>query len=244
MAKMKYSLEQCAQRSEDFREIQNVMAKHVYYHLLMEHNAELDDIWVKEPANAATASFAINEATWIGMDIIRPLYGDNVVREKWEALRELNKNFPEIEVKEENLGAGHLMIHPLTTPMIEIAGDGKTAKGTWYTPGQVTGTKSGKPDAQWMWERYAVDFYKEDDEWKLWHLRMYTDFGVEVGKCWTDSNDELAPMASGDAGGSRFPILPTVVDSTPYRMYAADVPPQNFPRWPEPYYTFSETFSY
>jgi hypothetical protein len=132
-------------------------------------------------------------------------------------------------------------MHPLTTPIIEVAGDGQTAKGMWYSPGQVTEVSSdGKPSANWIWEKYGVDFVKEDGAWKIWHIHMYTDFFTQVGKSWTDETAD-APMGVGQP-----PVAiprPDKEEET-YKVYSMTQVPQDAPRMPEPYYTFSETFSY
>ena len=86
---------------------------------------------------------------------------------------------------------GKLILHATTTPVIEVAADGKTAKGVWlmagtesgltdpevakefpdmYSPGEVLGKKVW---AHWVWCKYAIDFLKQDGEWKIWKFRCY-----------------------------------------------------------------------
>jgi hypothetical protein len=232
------TLEQKIQRVLDVQEIENVMSKHAYYHALGRHEEELDTIWVKKTPDP---TFAQNHGYYVGYDSIYSTYGklNKVMQQANLAL--LRKHFPELEDTEENLGAGTLIMHPLTTPIIEVAGDGQTAKGIWYSPGQITaGGPDGKPVANWMWEKYGVDFAKEDGAWKIWHIHMYTDFGVPVGKSWTDDAGD-APMGVGQP-----PVeipRPDKEEET-YKVYSMTQVPQNAPRMPEPYYTFSETFSY
>jgi len=53
---------------------------------------------------------------------------------------------------------GNMLFPFLTTPMIEVAGDGKHAKGTWRSPGvQSVMPKDGKgePDPIWLFGAYA-----------------------------------------------------------------------------------------
>jgi hypothetical protein len=57
--------------------------------------------------------------------------------------------------------------HTLTTSVIEIAGDRKTAKGVWNSPGHETMPIGERPIAHWCWNRYGVDFILENSEWKL-----------------------------------------------------------------------------
>lgn len=87
---------------------------------------------------------------------------------------------------------GETQVHTLTTPLIEIAGDGQTAQAMWYTPGYICG--HGGPmdpddaplDGQWMYERYAIDFIKEDGEWKIWHFFVGTDFSWQAGQPYSE----------------------------------------------------------
>jgi hypothetical protein len=186
-------------------------------------------------------TFAQNHGYYVGYDSIYATYGKlNKVMQKAN-LALLRKHFPGLEDTEENLGSGTLIMHPLTTPIIEVAGDGQTAKGMWYSPGQVTEVSSdGKPSANWIWEKYGVDFVKEDGVWKIWHIHMYTDFFTQVGKSWTDETAD-APMGVGQP-----PVAiprPDKEEET-YKVYSMTQVPQDAPRMPEPYYTFSETFSY
>jgi hypothetical protein len=67
-----------------------------------------------------------------------------------------------------------MIMHTLTTPIIEVAGDGKTAKGMWYSPGQVTEVgQDGKPMAMWMWEKYGADFERRWQVETLAHSHVH-----------------------------------------------------------------------
>jgi len=70
---------------------------------------------------------------------------------------------------------GHMPVHLMSNPIIEIAGDGKTAKGVWMACGMVAmkDPEKGKPAGYWEWNRYAIDFIKEEGKWKLWHHHVY-----------------------------------------------------------------------
>jgi hypothetical protein len=140
------------------------------------------------------------------------------------------------------VGIGSIIMHTLTTPIIEVAGDGKTAKGMWYSPGQVTEIgPDGKPMAMWMWEKYGADFVKEDGKWKLWHIHVYTDFAVPPGKSWIDPSTG-SDFSSGDTVERPSEMKPDIAKVT-YKEWSPTTVPQLTPM-PEPYYTFSETFSY
>jgi SnoaL-like domain len=237
------SLEQKAQRALDFCEVQNVMGRHAYYHSVGLHLQELGDIWVKVGgAFAATASFGQNHGYWVGMDRIKQVYGDMNEKNRKKNLEKVSKLHPEVANVKENEGVGSLIMHTLTTPVIEVAGDGKTAKAMWYSPGQVTEVGAdGRPMAMWMWEKYGVDLIKEDGKWKLWHIHMYTDFAVPPGKSWVDPASK-SDFSFGDTV-ERPPEMNPDVEQVTYKEWSPTTVPQLIPM-PVPYYTFSETFSY
>jgi hypothetical protein len=237
------SLEQKVQRALDYAEVQNAMGKHAYYHGVGYHLQELDDIWVKEGgAFAATASFGQNHGYWVGIDRIKQVYGDMNEKNRKRNLERVSRLHPEVANVKENEGVGSLIMHTLTTPIIEIAGDGKTAKAMWYSPGQVTEVGAdGRPMAMWMWEKYGVDFAKEDGKWKLWHIHMYTDFAVPPGKSWVDPASK-SDFSFGDTV-ERPPEMNADVEQVTYQEWSPTTVPHLVPM-PVPYYTFSETFSY
>lgn len=77
--------------------------------------------------------------------------------------------------------------HPLTTPVIQVAKDGKTAKALWWSPGMERGG--------WAYGKYAVDFVKEDGVWKIWHLKWFRIFITPYNQSYTESQD---PAPAGD----------------------------------------------
>ena len=89
---------------------------------------------------------------------------------------------------------GRLNVHAALGPIIEIAGDGQTAKGLWFLDGEECTPYTELPDPtidplgpilpepdqygirkyiRWVWNRVGVDFIKEDGQWKIWHLVNY-----------------------------------------------------------------------
>jgi hypothetical protein len=237
------SLEQKVQRALDIAEVQNAMSRHAYYHGVGYHLQELKDIWVQEDGlYAATASFGQNHGYWVGMKRIKQYYGGLNEKNRKRNLELVSRLHPEVENTKENEGVGSLIMHTLTTTIIEVAGDGKTAKGMWYSPGQVTEVgEDGKPVAMWMWEKYGADFVKQDGEWKLWHIHMYTDFAVPPGKSWIDPAAK-SDFSFGDTV-ERPPEMEPDIERVTYKEWSPTTIPQLTPM-PEPYYTFGETFSY
>ena len=169
-----------AQKACDQQEIQNIMTWHVMYHCYGLHRDEMENIWVNEPENQATASFGQNQGFYVGYDSIWEAYVEGHDT-SWlsSAKSYCEKNNIDIEgwTDEEILevygGVGQLLLHVTTTACIEVAEDGQTAKCFWYSPGMIAESGSS---GNTIWEAYGVDFVKEDGVWKMWHLHMFTDF--------------------------------------------------------------------
>ena len=67
---------QMAQKALDQQAIQNIMSRHVMYHCYGLHQEELEQIWVQEPENQATASFGQNQGYMVGYPAIWEAYVD------------------------------------------------------------------------------------------------------------------------------------------------------------------------
>jgi hypothetical protein len=125
----------------------------------------------------------------------------------------MRKPVPEIEDVEDNECIGTTIMHTLTTHVIEVMRDGKTAKGVWVSPGHLTTVSDRKLQAYWFWERYGVDFVKEDGKWKICHLRVYTDFLAPYEKNWVENALNPPPPrqeAPGFPKPNRPPTLPSI----------------------------------
>ncbi len=123
---------------------------------------------------------------------------------------------------------GCMFLHPMTTAAVEVAADGKTARGAWMSPGAEAFTGA----AHWCWSKYGVDFIYEDGAWKIWHLRLYPLFLTPYDKPFTTPEDEnLNTFATRADHGPSSPRFSYSLDS----FY-----PENEPVLPLPYTTFSE----
>jgi len=285
-------------------EVQNTMSKHCYYHEAGMHRAEMLDIWVKKDGEfAKNAKWQQPMGINLGYDAIWQFYVLNKEKSNQQILDQISKIYPEIENKPENLGiGGEWASHTQSTPVIVIAGDGKTAKGIWESPGlhmqaQIGDGKVSKQGG-WFWEKYAADFVKEDGKWKIWHIAMYYENTPPSWNADTNSYE----MSSGPAGGGRGGQAPggqapggqgrggqapaagqapagqapagqapaaaaggakdvgkvaeelapqtqvnqqyTKENPDPYKSWSPTKLQKIDPKFPEDYYTFSETFSY
>lgn len=234
----KKSLEAMVQRLNNIHDIQNIMSLHEYYHTAGMHKEEVEEIWAQKTPGVSWETGDLGR--FEGIEAIRSIYVDGKEMVGEANLKEMRELYPQIEDDPKNKNIGTMNVHMLTTPMIEVAEDGKTAKGIWMSPGHVTQVRGGKLAACWMWEKYAVDFVKEDGKWKIWHFHVYTDFQTPYDKSWVENSLEpkLPPAFPPDFPKSNKPMT---VD---YPQYSPFTVPKNEPRPPVPYETFNDTFSY
>jgi len=202
-------------------EVQNIMSKHNYYHAASMHAQELEDIWVKEDGIFAdSATFGQPQRIMVGIETIKADYGKSTGP----------------------TGKGSWAVHLNTTPVIEVAGDGKTAKGIWYSPGVNVGFRDGVASGGWWWEKYGADFVKEDGKWKLWHIQMFYDHTPSIS---SETGSTLWTTPARIGGGGETQLQPgSIPNPNPYQIWGPDYVSELRPKLPEPYYTFSETFSY
>lgn len=170
---------------------------------------------------------------------------------------------------------GKMIVHSLGNPVIEIAGDGQTAKGFWIAVGNETIPYPHLPDLEkdgdpfgprtepadehgihkiihWVWNKYGVDFIKEDGEWKIWHLRTCELMRAPYDQDWVDFSlrnlidNELCALQVPWQGMESTPLTapPTMPSPDPRSGYSIDQLPLELPLLPEPYETFADTFAY
>ena len=214
----------------DLEEVKKLMAKRSYYIASDRRKEELADLWVQEEDHKKTASLGRNWGYYVGMDSIRDYYVEK--HNKW-----LNDQKDENGCKELNIG--NMYDHPCTTPLIEIAADGQTAKGMWYCIAQETLRKSdGTADARWMPEKLAADLIKENGQWKIWHLVIATDLNCEAG----ESYQAQAVYVDWDTDPVRAefgqPDIEELLHDATFNWW------DHYPFMPEAYETFTDSISY
>lgn len=141
----------------------------------------------------------------------------------------------------DKMKAGLMLMNLNTTPVIEVAGDGKTAKGVWVCPGLETSpTGEGKAEAGWSWVKRAYDFVKEDGEWKFWHYHVYGVMMCSFYKSWADPQhhpaDDMPSIVPDDMKADK--------PSTYHWQYEPTARMNFIPVPPTPYETFDEKSAY
>lgn len=69
---------------------------------------------------------------------------------------------------------GEMIDIQLTSPIIEVADDLKTARTQWVCPGiGAIPQADGDPQAIWIWGIIGADFINKNGVWKIWHLHWF-----------------------------------------------------------------------
>jgi hypothetical protein len=222
-------------------EVENAFSRYHFY-----HNAFRDDLivdmWVKR-----------------GTPGIRAIYTNTGEYTDYDSVMQYHANRPSPK--------GKLILHLSTTPVIEVARDGQTAKGTWI----MAGIESGLTDAEqakkqpehlfspqiidgkrvwahWIWCKYALDFLYQDGQWKILTFRCYEIARAPFEENWisfASKNMEAFALdiAYFGEGGQMVlmpePDAPVKTEHWPYRN---DQSQTLSPPPPLPHLSFEDTF--
>jgi hypothetical protein len=213
-----YTDEELLQRVLDVEAVKTLIYRRVYYLAADRREDELNDLWVSEPAWRDTASYGSNWGYYVGMSEIEKYYAANRATLK---------------------SRGRVSAHPASTGLVELAGNGETAKGMWYCISQETNAlPEGDALALWILEKLAVDFRKETNGWRIWHLVTATDLSCEAGTNY--SEQPVYPDAANDPMASEFgaPTIRMLTHDATFNWW------DNYPPPPEPYEIFSDATGY
>lgn len=125
---------------------------------------------------------------------------------------------------------GGMRIHPIGTPCIVVAGDGKTAKATFTSLG-IEGTG-------WCYGMYANDYIKIDGKWYIWHMKWLRCFKTDWNKSFADQTlDEIYEFTQGEKDQWGFPKVNPGIDYS--YLYAPGKKVETISA-PKPYETWTE----
>jgi hypothetical protein len=101
-------------------------------------------------------------------------------------------------------------IHPVSSPNIIVAADGKTAKATF--------TSLGFERGGWCYGKYANDYIKIDGKWYIWHKKWLRGFSANYYKSPEDETiDEIFEWTK-ERDANSFPVVAKEL-STNYLWY-------------------------
>lgn len=189
---MEKTLEQKMQQLWDENECRKLMTRYCYsgyqrtWELVPEMFAKRDDIWIDCE----------------GFGVFEGRKGIETFFVKWHHSMEGDAK-------------GIFSLHLLTSDIIEVAADGQTAHGLWISPGAEGRRRASdnQHEAYWIWGLYAIDFIKEDGEWKFWHFRIPHLLLCDYHHSWVDLDGE---KMGGDIGNDGRPVAdrPSTFDPT------------------------------
>ncbi len=229
-------------------EAENLMARHCYYHAACWNTDELDTYWVREDKDVRWTQ-GMGRRT--SLAAFRATYGLGCEANCLENYKYLLKKYPQVEGRDPR-PLLEMAVHTLTTPVIEVADDHLSCKAFWYTPGSISSNLNWteQKEGRWMWERYAVDFKKEDGEFRFQRASVYADLmaPMDAGSWIADENAPAGgPGGPGPGGEEDGPQMQRFPHDTPgdfHAMYAPTQMPQAEPLPPVPYATMADTFHY
>ena len=236
-----FTTEQLTQRWEDQRYIKNLMGKYVNVILLNHEEEIISRFW----SQREDLCLGFNDGYYVGREAVSGYY-DAVEARNLLVAQTIQKHFPEQlggMSDEEIYGIGPFKVKPLYNPVIEIAGDGKTAKALWSCQGAHNEVSTAGPVANWTWGYFAVDFIREDSGWKVWHLLYVNDVDCICGQSWGKPQQPYPDLPQFAALGD-FQYPEYTVSKCVRKLYAPDRPVELTPEIPVAYSTFEETFSY
>lgn len=245
--KREFTDEELIARVWDQEEIRNLIGRFTYYEAANRRAEALERFWVRRPENQATASFGRNWGFITGMDAIRAYYVD---RSRFG-------------------GKGTAMMHPLSTKLVCEAEDGQTAQGLWMGIAYETAPNgAGELEAKWINERMAVDFLREDGEWRIWHMFIGTNYVVSAGTSYVEQPLNTRKITREEGGPDWYVVgdgrqetegllalFDQIIDYPEREVFLNGAEPQEiytalyndqitFPPLPVDYRTFEETTSY
>ena len=239
---MNYTTEQLLTRWEQLRAIKNLMGRMSADYTLKKEGQMPLTYW----SCREDISFGTNEGWYVGREnVIRYYKGlEAQIDAQSKLIAEL---FPKElgEMDETSLhGVGVMDYKPIDTPVIEIAGDGQTAKGLWCIRGSHTKITPSGPVGYWEWGYFAADFILENGEFKIWHLQYLQEVCRPNGHNWYDPEDQIYPEKAEFAPVKDFSFPKPDHPQALRERYHLDRPFQKTPQVPEPYDTFKNTFTY
>lgn len=123
---------------------------------------------------------------------------------------------------------GALMVHLLTTPVIEIMPDGETAKGMWNSFGANSFLNhENKLEAMWQLGKYDISFVRQRGQWRYLVFKWFVIFRTPYQDGWVKT-----PIVEGLHEASFPPPSPlhTPYDPQASRNHFPPFPPEPIPQ--------------
>lgn len=243
MATKDLSLHERIRNADASQQVENVKARHTYYHGRADATGEWANIWSKSDdcswAHAFGRMRGFDQVWWGSVADYDKMAMENAI--------EMREIYPETTGKDPR-PLMEASVHTLVTDVIEVAEDGMSARGSFITPGVIHSTLTPEKEkyCNVLWERYGSDFVCEDGEWKYLHEHVCPDIPGRLDMMnW--AADEYARITAPVVKEQMQATLgcPPVTDPGPmHQPYSVLSAPQNTVPWPEPYKTLDNDNTY
>lgn len=211
------------QRAQDRGAVENLFAHYMYLHNTFQ-DEKIKALWAKRGTPGMSAQYS-NLGVYTSYDSIMAYHSGRPTP------------------------IGKLIFHYLTTPLVEVAGDGRTAKGRWIAAGVESGLTTAevaakappflfekaeadgnevhgkKVWAHWVQVQYGVDFIRQDGEWKILHFRCFEVSRARFDKNWIALAAEVQDSSANNAFNADLMYLGD--DGRPVFMPKVDGPPKS-----------------
>lgn len=211
-----YTNEQLAERIYDREMIKQLICRHSYYLSNGQAEQAISELWVTDPVAQRSAALGYNNGWYIGIEEIR---------------RHLVDDYNgRVDGKK-----GVMEMNTITTPLVYISDDGKSARYLGYRLGcTAEGKPDGSADAYMDFGLVRADLVCRDGDWRLLHMVLEHDHTVTVGEDYNKVPVKLP--AQSDPLYSRFGN-PTLEETVYDPFYGWEYMWSDMPR---PYETYSE----
>ena len=235
------SAEEMLCRLEWRREIRNIMGRISHDYAVKQES----EVYARYWSRREDVCLGLNHGFYKGAAAVSGYYqalGEEIALSS----QLIQKLFPKElggKTAEEVMGVGMITYLPFESQVIEIADDGKTAKGIWNVRGSGCHLTVGGPVANWFFGWAAVDFVLEDDAWKILNMQLLFNIDHQCGSAFCDEEKVFEPVPGLEPIGA-FKMPEPNVPAKVFETFYPDRPKAVSPRCPEPYETFEKTFSY
>lgn len=232
--------EQQASQWEAMHEIENIMGRYSFLTMLIKDAEVFEKFWSHDDP-----CLGMNDGYYIGYEAVKGYFdarrtlADVRAAAAKAAYPEQLGGMDEDELR----GVGALHAPNMCTPVIEVASDLKTAKGLWFLMGGEVDFYPSGWDSTMCWGRLGVDFVCENGAWKIKNMVYAEDIRTPFGVGWDVKRAEK-PADPAFASVAEVKIPEPTVKCTVHELWNDRRQLRAFPRIPEPFDTFGETFSY
>lgn len=192
-------IEAVAQKSEDINMVLDVFHRYIHYYGML----HIDGIM-------STFSDEEDDVS-LEMADLGVIQGRNQLKKHFSYMPKLAQK------------PGIFSYYYVTSPVVEIAADGMSAKLTCFAPGA-----DGIAEAMmqnWIYGKYYADFFKQKDgQWKIWHVRWFRTFEAPLMVGWLECQEVTQKEQENPAVADVYEEKADVLPST----YPKDWP---YPKW-------------